>query len=389
MCLQLPTVYQRNLCFRHWLRTIVQNDVLQYIPATCAAIQLQTRKVVFDCHWLMHGVSEGMVYFNTTTTTITGTRSKQKLTIQQLKIQTLKEYSSCKTACDWACYHAVAAGYVRELVQRNINSLTTNFVAALDHLCAALTASKTGSDSQLQIDLYFHCYHGVGHAIIWVWNDLDPNNVAPIIPVNTALTICDSLQGSNIPGEGVIPTKMTAYFCRSGLYMQLWENHMKTLRDGRNDQTFEELKSNIISLMIQLCTDHSLNNDACGEVWAEAGLLETDGNKILSLNLCLLAYNEMLFPNTVIKQKCEKFVNKRPPPVLNDDATYCTEGCGLLCESTQQIFDDATSTAAATTSTTRSRKSAGHIMPHATCQCQTTHYALRTTCYELPSSSSY
>jgi hypothetical protein len=37
--------------------------------------------------------------------------------------------------------------------------------------------------------------------------------------------------------------------------------------------------------MIQLCTDHSLNNDACGEVWAEAGLLETDGNKILSLNL--------------------------------------------------------------------------------------------------------
>ena len=48
MCLQLPTVYQRNLCFRHWLRTIVQNDVLQYIPATCAAIQLQTRKVVFD-----------------------------------------------------------------------------------------------------------------------------------------------------------------------------------------------------------------------------------------------------------------------------------------------------------------------------------------------------
>ena len=103
--------------------------------------------------------------------------------------QTLKEYSSCKTACDWACYHAVAAGYVRELVQRNINSLTTNFVAALDHLCAALTASKTGSDSQLQIDLYFHCYHGVGHAIIWVWNDLDPNNVAPIIPVNTAMTI--------------------------------------------------------------------------------------------------------------------------------------------------------------------------------------------------------
>tara|TARA_B110000090_G_C13324893_1_gene425005 strand:- start:358 stop:990 length:633 start_codon:yes stop_codon:yes gene_type:complete len=146
--------------------------------------------------------------------------------------------------------------------------------------------------------------------------------------------------------------------------MQLWENHMKTLRDGRNDQTFEELKSNIISLMIQLCTDHSLNNDACGEVWAEAGLLETDGNKILSLNLCLLAYNEMLFPNTVIKQKCEKFVNKRPPPVLNDDATYCTEGCGLLCESTQQIFDDATSTAAATTSTT--------ILPHTTITTTTT-----------------
>jgi len=111
------------------LRTIVQNDVLQYIPATCAAIQLQTRKVVFDCHFLMHGVSEGMVYSNTPppTTTITENHSKQKLTIQQLKIQTLKEYSSCKTACDWACYHAVAAGYVRELVHRNINSLTTKF----------------------------------------------------------------------------------------------------------------------------------------------------------------------------------------------------------------------------------------------------------------------
>ena len=126
MCLQL---HQRNLCFRHMLRTIVQNDVLQYIPATCAAIQLQTRKVVFDCHFLMRGVSEGMVYSNTTPPPPPPNKnhSKQKLTIQQLKIQTLKEYSSCKTACDWACYHAVAAGYVRELVHRNINSLTTKF----------------------------------------------------------------------------------------------------------------------------------------------------------------------------------------------------------------------------------------------------------------------
>ena len=98
---------------------------------------------------------------------------------------------------------------------------------------------------------------------------------------------------------------------------------MKTLRDGRNDQTFEELKSNIISLMIQLCTDHSLNNDACGEVWAEAGFFETDGNKALSLHLCVLAYNKMLLPNTVIKQKCEHFVNRRPPPVPNDGAMYC------------------------------------------------------------------
>jgi len=194
-------------------------------------------------------------------TTTTGNHSKQHLSMQEMKSQTLKEYSSCKTACDWACYHAVAAGYVRELVQRNINSLITNFAAALDDLCAALTKTDTNSKVPMAA-LYFQCYHGVGHGIIWVWDDLDLNSGAPIIPVNTALATCDSLHGSNIPGQGTLPSVTTAYFCRTGLYMQLWENHMKSLRDGRDDQTFEELKANIITLMIQLCKDHNLNDAA-------------------------------------------------------------------------------------------------------------------------------
>ena len=338
-CIELPTVYQRSLCFEDWFRTIVQQNASQFLPATCAAIQLQTRHVVFDCHWLMHGVAEGMFHSEDS---VAAAGSKQ-LTMGQLQQQTLENYARCVIACDWACYHAVAASYVRELVQRNTAAapgapgatVTTNFfVTALDDLCALLAASQTGT---MVSAIYFQCYHGVGHGVIWVWKSGHVDNAAPIMPVNSALHICDSLQGFQITGQH-FPLAMTAYFCRTGLYMQLWENQMKNLRNGRDDQTFQELRPAIVNRMRQLCRDHNLVDVECGELWGVAGLLETDGNKMLSKKLCDSAYQEMVVPNVKVKQKCQQFVDERPPPESNGNAaSYCPDNCGILCETTNTI----------------------------------------------------
>ena len=336
-CLEYPTMFQRYMCFQHWLRDVVRNDATQFIPATCAVIQLQKTEIVFDCHWLMHGVTEGLFY---STTEANDDLPTLDLTMQEIKTQALEQYRMCTTSCDWACYHAVAAGYVRELVQQKVE--TSNFHIQIDDLCAALSVSQPNATDVMQAGLFFQCYHGVGHGLIWIW---DENSALanPMVPVNTALTVCDSL-----PRNKFRPVN---YFCRTGLYMQLWENHMKPLRNGRNDQTFEQLRPTIITLMVKLCNDHSLGVNACGEVWANAGLLETYGDKKLSVAACNSAYAQMKRKNSDIQKFCIHFVNTVPPPELNKGANFCKDDCGLLCEPTGHLEPLTTTTTTTTTTT--------------------------------------
>jgi peptidyl-prolyl cis-trans isomerase A (cyclophilin A) len=143
-CLSHPTVYGKRECFAHWLRNTVQNDATQFLSAECAAIQLQEQKilglglVVKDCHWIMHGAVEGRLFNKTKA--LGYFPVKHKLTMQELFVETMQSFSVCKPACDWACYHVIMAAYVRELVQRNVTAVTSNFVGRIEALSAAVVA---------------------------------------------------------------------------------------------------------------------------------------------------------------------------------------------------------------------------------------------------------
>jgi transposase len=332
-CTNFTTPYESELCFKNWLGNVVKEDVSQFLPMVCVANALKRHDIVYGCDSIIYGPADAKVYSTTTAPPLPPLPNMNTLSFAALKIRALHNFYQCKAACGGGCYSFAMASYIKEFPRLNVemNSEQAN------QLCLDIVENSAESYGH-RVVFNKYCYSGVGHGLMWVWQNQQNNNTTPFMSLSAGLAVCDGL-----PGGGFLTS--ASYYCRVGVYKQFWKNQVAIVRMDKKDISFKEIKPIMINTMINTCQNQvTLNGGACGDFWSHGVALETGGDHNAGGDLCISAWKQYkkLTPPDPDEYKtrttCTNYVEDlyvAHQETYDIVPSYCSsEYCGVLCAPT-------------------------------------------------------